>query len=149
MTASARIGRSAMAYPDPRQAVATQSAKPRGTESTELWVALLGAAGGAVYGVLTLIAGVGAIAWLLLLIVVSRRRPLRALPRPAVGFVVGFAIAFLGLLVPSMLSCQPPSCYATPWNVDLTWALADLVIAAVVVGIARLSMFLATLARRT
>ena len=29
MAASARIGRSAMAYPDPRQAVAAQSAKPR------------------------------------------------------------------------------------------------------------------------
>jgi hypothetical protein len=136
-----------MAYPDQRQAVTVQPAKPSGNESTELLVALLGAAGGAVYGVLTLIAGVGAIAWLLVLIVVSRRRPLRALPLPAVGFVVGFAIAFLGLLVPSMLSCQPPSCFATPWNIDLTWALVDLMIAAVVVGIARFGLFLATLAR--
>jgi hypothetical protein len=149
MAASARIVRSAMAYPDPRQAIAAQPAKPRGKESTELLVALLGAAGGAVYGVLTLIAGVGAIAWLVLLIVVSRRRPLRALPLTAVGFVVGFAIAFLGLLVPTTLSCQPPSCFATPWNVDLTWAVVDLVVAAAVFGIARLGMFLATLARRT
>lgn len=108
---------------------------------------MLGVAGGAVYGVLTLIVGVGAIAWLLVLIVVSWRLTLRALSLPAVGFVVGFAIAFLGLLVPNNLSCQPPSCFAAPWNVDLTWAAVDLVVATAVVGIARLGMLFAKLAR--
>ncbi|HEV2033250.1 MAG TPA: hypothetical protein VGU71_03475 [Candidatus Dormibacteraeota bacterium] len=115
--------------------------------STGAAVVLLGVAGGAVYGVLTLIVGVGAIAWLLVLIVVSWRLTLRALSLPAVGFVVGFAIAFLGLLVSTNLSCQPPSCFAAPWNVDLTWATVDLVVAAAVVGIARLGMLLAKLAR--
>jgi hypothetical protein len=45
------------------------------------------------YGVLTLVAGIGSIAWLALLIVISRRYPVRALSMTAIGFVVGFAIA--------------------------------------------------------
>jgi Ni/Fe-hydrogenase subunit HybB-like protein len=117
--------------------------------STGAVLALLGAAGGAVYAVLTLIVGVGAIVWLILLIVVSRRLSSRALPLPAVGFVVGFVIAFWGLLIPASLSCQPPGCFATPWYADLTWVVVDLAVAAAVFGIARLGMFLATLARRT
>jgi hypothetical protein len=96
---------------------------------------------------LTLVIGVGAIAWLLVVIVVSWRLTVRALSRPAVGFVVGFAIAFLGLLVPTNLSCQPPSCFAAPWNMDLIWAAVDLVVAAAVVGIARLGILVAKLAR--
>jgi hypothetical protein len=115
--------------------------------STGAAVALLGVAGGAVYGVLTLTVGVGAIAWLVVLIIISWRLTLRALSLAAVGFVVGFAIAFLGLLVPTSLSCQPPSCFGAPWNVDLTWAVVDLVVAAAIVGIARLGMLLAKLAR--
>jgi hypothetical protein len=111
--------------------------------------ALLGAAGGVVYGLIALIAGVGAIAWLILLIVVSRRRPLRALQAPAFGFVGGFAVAFLGLVVSTTLSCQPPSCFAAPWYADLTWAALDLVLAAAVLGIARLGMFLAALTGST
>ena len=110
---------------------------------------MLGVAGGAVYGVLSLTVGVGAIAWLLVLIVISWRLTLRALPLPAVGFVVGFVIAFWGLLIPASLSCQPPGCFATPWYSDLTWAVVDLAVAAAVFGIARLGMFLAALARRT
>src|SRR5438105_3000392 len=114
--------------------------------STGAPVALLGVAGGAVYGVLSLTVGVGAIAWLLVLIVISWRLSLRALSLPAVGFVVGFAIAFFGLLVPTNLSCQPPSCFGAPWYVNLTWAAVDLVVAAAIVGIARLGMILAKLA---
>jgi hypothetical protein len=100
-----------------------------------------------VYAVLALTIGVGAIAWLLVLIVISWRLTLRALSFPTVAFVVGFAIAFLGLLVPTNLSCQPPSCFGAPWSVDLIWAGVDLVVAAAVVGIARLGMLLAKLAR--
>lgn len=110
-------------------------------------VAWLAVAGGAVYAVLSLVIGVGAIAWLIILVVLSRRFSLRALSLPAVGFLVGYAIAFVGLLVPNNLACQAPSCVTVPWNVDLTWGVFDLVIAAAVVGIVRSVMLLARSAR--
>ncbi|MDQ6721981.1 MAG: hypothetical protein M3003_14460, partial [Candidatus Dormibacteraeota bacterium] len=106
-------------------------------------VVLLGSASGAIYGVLTLVAGIGSIAWLALLIVISRRYPVRALSMTAIGFVVGFAIALFGVVVATNLSCTPPSCYGPPLSEDLTWAAADLVIAAAFFGVARLGLFLA------
>jgi hypothetical protein len=115
--------------------------------SAQARVALFGVAVGAVYGILAMTIGVGAIAWLLVLIVLSWRLSVRDLSFPAVGFVVGFAIAFLGLLVPSNLSCQPPSCFATPWDVDLTWAGVDLFVAAVLVSLARLGRLFVGLGR--
>ena len=100
------------------------------------------------YGVLTLVAGIGSIAWLALLIVISRRYPVRALSMTVIGFAVGFAIALFGVVVATNLSCSPPSCFGPTLGEDLIWAAADLVIAAAFFGVARLGMFVFASARR-
>jgi hypothetical protein len=98
---------------------------------------------GAVYAVLTLIAGIGAFFWLLILLLLTRHLTLRALwPLPLPGFVVGFALSFAALLVPSTLSCQAPSCYTTPLTEDVAWAAIDLAIAFIVFGLSRLGLLL-------